>query len=97
MYADMKLVKLHAKNKESHCKSYAWYFSCLIHLISKDIRYEPGHNISYMISFVPSEDVEQSAHPHKLVKILTPNLKMHGNICYTQNALQRLWSDWNVG
>ena len=54
--------------------------------------YEPGHSISYKITCAPSEDLDQPAHPRRLIRVFAFRWKTLWIFGYPQSAMRRLWS-----
>ena len=70
-----------------------YYGHLLILGTSETYSYKPGHNISYKIACVPSEDSDQPAHPRSLIRVFTGHSLGSQGSKASSGGQRRLWSD----
>ena len=55
--------------------------------------YQPQHNKTSKMAWVPSEDSDQPGHPSSLIRVFTVRMKKAWVLNYPLSAQRRLWSD----
>ena len=56
--------------------------------------FEPLHDKTNKLAYVPSEDSDQPGHLPSLIRVFTVRMKKAWVLSYPLSAQRRLWSDW---